>query len=63
MKKRDLEKRLQSLGFWRDGGSKHDKWTNGIHTETVPRHVEVNEYTAQSILKRAAEAARIKDRG
>jgi mRNA interferase HicA len=54
MKKRDLEKALQKLGWrlLRQGGS-HEIWTNGEKTEPVPRHNEINENTAKAILRRA----------
>lgn len=54
MKKRDLEKTLRGLGwrFLRPGGN-HDIWTNGVDTEPVPRHNEVNEYLAKKIIKKA----------
>jgi mRNA interferase HicA len=54
MKRREFEKRLQMLGwkFCRHG-SKHDVWTNGEYEIAVPRHGEINEYTARAILKEA----------
>jgi len=54
MKKRDLEKELKRLGWWylREGGS-HEIWTNGEKNEPIPRHTEINEYTAKGILKKA----------
>ena len=54
MKKVDLEKQLARLGwkFPRHGGS-HDIWTNGKINESVPRHKEINEFTAKKILKTA----------
>jgi mRNA interferase HicA len=54
MKKVDLEKQLTKLGwkFSRHGGS-HDIWTNGKTNESVPRHREINEFTAKKILKTA----------
>jgi predicted RNA binding protein YcfA (HicA-like mRNA interferase family) len=54
MKRRDLEKRLRELG-WRPArrGRRHDVWTNGEREIAVPRHNEINEYTAQAILKEA----------
>ncbi|HSX10913.1 MAG TPA: type II toxin-antitoxin system HicA family toxin [Chlamydiales bacterium] len=54
MKKKDLEKRLRSLGwrFERHGGS-HDAWTNGVVSEFIPRHAEVKENLAKKILKKA----------
>jgi len=53
MKKRDLESQLKKLGFWQVPGGKHDKWTNGTHSIAVPRHKEINEFTAKGILKEA----------
>ncbi len=57
MKKKDLDKALKELGFWKADGGKHEKWTNGTHTEPVPRHTEINEITAKAILKRCRQAA------
>jgi mRNA interferase HicA len=34
-------------------GSSHDIWTNGNITNQVPRHSEVNELLAKSIIKEA----------
>jgi len=54
MKRRDLEKKLKAMGwqFLRHGG-RHDVWTNGEREIPIPRHVEINEYTAQGIIKQA----------
>ena len=54
MKRRELERRLRSLGwrFVRHGG-KHDVWSDGEREETVPRHTEINEKLAAAILVRA----------
>lgn len=60
VKKRDLEKRLRELGFWLDGGGKHDKWTDGIYTIPVPRHREINEFTAKGILNQAEKIANLR---
>ena len=56
MKRKKLEKMLRGYdwSFDRHGG-KHDIWTNGEISEAVPRHPEINEYTAKKILKRAKE--------
>lgn len=52
MKLKDLEKLLRHYGWEKYGeGNRHSKWTNGIDKTTVPRHREINEYTARSILK------------
>jgi predicted RNA binding protein YcfA (HicA-like mRNA interferase family) len=55
VKKRDLEKQLKALGWWQIEGTKHDKWTNGEVVTMVPRHTEINEYTAKGILKTAKQ--------
>ena len=54
MKKRELEKTLESLGwyFLRHGGC-HDRWTNGKETEEIPRHREIAELLAKKIIKTA----------
>jgi predicted RNA binding protein YcfA (HicA-like mRNA interferase family) len=54
MKRRELEKRLQKLGWKLNrNGRRHDIWTNGEYEIAVPRHNEINEYTAKAILKEA----------
>jgi len=54
MKRRDLEKELRQHG-WQLArhGAKHDVWSRGERELVVPRHVEVNEYTARAILREA----------
>jgi mRNA interferase HicA len=54
MKRKDLENRLKKLGWWfvRHGGN-HDMWTNGDRQEPIPRHSEINEKLARSILRKA----------
>jgi mRNA interferase HicA len=54
MKRRDLERALRELGWSlvRHGG-RHDVWAKGERELVVPRHVEINEYTARAILKEA----------
>lgn len=53
MKKRDLEKRFKKAGwsFLRSGGN-HDVWTNGVDVVAIPRHNEINERLAQSLIKK-----------
>lgn len=53
MKRRDLVKTLERGGFWEIQGSKHSKFTNGSVTVMVPRHTEIKETTAKSILRDA----------
>lgn len=52
MKKRDLEKKLESLGWWlKRQGNNHEIWTNGEDSEPVPRHREISEMLAKKIIK------------
>ncbi len=53
MKRKDLIKKLESIGFeFERHGSNHDVYKRGNEKETVPRHTEVNEPLAKAILKR-----------
>ena len=54
MKRRELEKQLKRMN-WRLArhGGKHDIWTNGEREIPVPRHNEINEYTARAIINEA----------
>ena len=54
MKRLDIERRLRELG-WRmvRHGARHDVWARGDDELVVPRHTEINEYTAKSILTQA----------
>jgi predicted RNA binding protein YcfA (HicA-like mRNA interferase family) len=54
MKRRDLIRKLEKHGWKlaRHGGN-HDIYTNGIQSEPIPRHNEINEITAKKILYRA----------
>jgi len=53
MKRRNLIKLLESNGWWelRDTG-RHTVYTDGKHIEPIPRHKEINEITANEIIKR-----------
>ena len=53
MKQRELIKRLEKAGFkfLRHGGN-HDVYIRGNDIEEVPRHKEINEYLAKSILRK-----------
>ena len=54
MKRRNIEKKLHALWwFLARHGSRHDVWSNGERDLVVPRHNEINEYTAKAILKEA----------
>lgn len=52
MKRKELEKRLRQAG-WRLAreGKKHSVWSDGEDEVAVPRHTEINEHTARSILR------------
>lgn len=53
MKRRDLIKLMEKNGWWlKRNGAGHDIYTNGQATETIPRHTEVKENLAQSIIRR-----------
>ena len=56
MKRVELEKRLKRAG-WRRArhGRRHDVWTDGERQVYVPRHPEIREGTAQSILRKVEE--------
>jgi predicted RNA binding protein YcfA (HicA-like mRNA interferase family) len=54
MKRRDPEKKLRTLGWLLvRHGSRDDVWSTGEREIAVPRHNEINEYTARAILKEA----------
>lgn len=53
MKRKDLIKILEKNGWYlkRNGGN-HDIYTNGMKSEPIPRHPEINERLAKSIIKK-----------
>jgi len=53
MKRKELEKALKGMGWWflRHGG-RHDVWTGGNRQEPIPRHIEIIEKLARSILRK-----------
>jgi len=53
MKRQELLKKFIKNGWWieREGGS-HTIMTDGKSKEAIPRHKEINEITAKSIIKR-----------
>ena len=53
MKRRDLIKLFEQNGwyFLRDGG-RHDIYTNGKESEPIPRHKEINEKLAKSLIRK-----------
>ena len=53
MKQRDLIKLLIKNGWYlKEHGSNHDKYTNGINVEVIPRHSDINENLAKTIIRR-----------
>ena len=53
MKRKDLIKKLERIGFEFDRhGGNHDIYRRGNEKETNPRHTEVDERLAKAILKR-----------
>ena len=57
MKRRELEGCLRALGWSLvRRGRRHDVWACGEREVAVPRHVEINEYTANAILRTAKGA-------
>lgn len=53
MKQRDLIKKLENGGFiFERHGGDHDIYKRGNDTEKIPRHREVNERLAKSIIKK-----------
>jgi len=53
MKRKDLIKKLTGNGWWLlRNGTNHDLYTNGINSEPIPRHREVDEKLAKAIIKR-----------
>ena len=53
MKRRELIKLLEKNGWYikRNGGN-NDLYTNGKQTEPIPRHPDINERLARSIIKK-----------
>ena len=53
MKTKDLIKLLESNGWkFKRHGSDHDIYIKGTERESIPRHNEIKEHLAKSIIKR-----------
>lgn len=53
MNRKNLIKMLEKNGWKLERhGANHDIYTNGEKTETIPRHKEIDEQLAKSIIKR-----------
>ena len=52
MKRKELVKRLRIRGWvlLREGGN-HSVFSDGVRTTSIPRHKEINDNTANAILK------------
>lgn len=53
MKRKILIKKFTNKGWYlkRHGGN-HDIYTDGIHTESIPRHPDVNEQLAKYLIQK-----------
>lgn len=53
MKRKDLLKLLEKNGWWLlRNGANHDIYTNGQKSEPIPRHSEIKENLAKSIIRK-----------
>ena len=53
MRRRDLIRRLEKVGFeFYRHGSSHDIYKRGNDEEQIPRHREINEKLAKAIIKK-----------
>ena len=53
MKRKDLIELLKSNGFYlKRNGANHDIYVKDGQRETIPRHSEINELLAKTIIKR-----------
>ena len=57
MKYHKLVRAVTKLGWYQDKGKKHEKYRHDATSKTIqiPRHKEINEITAQRILKEAKD--------
>jgi predicted RNA binding protein YcfA (HicA-like mRNA interferase family) len=51
MKKKELERIMNILGYALVRQNKHDIWSNGKTTVVVPQHKELNYFTAKKVLR------------
>lgn len=53
MKRRELLKLFEKAGWYlKRNGASHDIYTDGINSEAIPRHPDVNERLAKELIKR-----------
>jgi mRNA interferase HicA len=49
----NMKKKLRKQGWvLLRHGSNHDVWTNGVISEPIPRHNEINELLAKKIIRK-----------
>ncbi|MDR1183702.1 MAG: type II toxin-antitoxin system HicA family toxin [Coriobacteriales bacterium] len=51
--RRDVVRELKAAGFKSKGGTKHEKFTDGVHKTQVPRHHEIGQTLYREIRKQA----------
>lgn len=52
-RRRDLVRQLENSGFWSNGRTNHEHFTNGKITVMVKRHREIPDEIAKRILRQA----------
>lgn len=53
MKRRELLKLFEKADWYlKRNGASHDIYTDGINSEAIPRHPDVNERLAKELIKR-----------
>lgn len=53
MKRRELLKLFEKAGWYlKRNGASHDIYIDGINSEAIPRHPDVNERLAKELIKR-----------
>ncbi len=52
-KRRDVVRFFEKHGFWSNGGTKHEKFTNGKVTILIKRHREIEDETFEKMKKDA----------
>ena len=52
-RRRDVVKFFTDRGFWSNGGTKHEKFTNGKVTIRIKRHREIEDELFEKLKKQA----------
>lgn len=53
VKRRKVVDFLKRSGFWSEGGTNHERFSDGRHWTQVPRHSEISEQMFEKIKKQA----------